>query len=85
MVSRYYLRLQVKDCPGVIASIAQLLADRSISISSMVQHEDRDGDSVSLVILTHPVKERNMRAALSELGVLSVNSSPIKLLRIEDL
>ena len=86
-VSRFYLRLQVKDTPGVIASIAQILASRNISISSMIQHENQSGhaDSVSLVILTHPVKERNMRAALSELGVLSVNSSPIKLLRIEDL
>jgi len=85
MVSRYYLRLQVKDCPGVIASITQLLADRSISISSMIQHEDRDGDSVSLVILTHPAAERDIHSALSEIGVLSVNNSPVKLLRIEDL
>ena len=86
-VSRFYLRLQVKDTPGVIAAITQILAERGINISSLIQHENQTGaaDSVALVILTHPVKERNMRAALSELGVLSVNSSPIKLLRIEDL
>ena len=86
-VSRFYLRLQVKDTPGVIAAITQILAGRGINISSLIQHENQSGkpDSVSLVILTHPVKERNMRAALSELGVLSVNSSPIKLLRIEDI
>ncbi|MBE6392084.1 MAG: homoserine dehydrogenase [Lentisphaerae bacterium] len=86
-VSRFYLRLQVKDTPGVIASITQILAERGINISSLIQHENQSGksDSVSLVILTHPVKERNMRTALSELGVLSVNSSPIKLLRIEDI
>ena len=86
-VSRFYLRLQVKDTPGVIAAITQILAERGINISSLIQHENQSGkpDSVSLVILTHPVKERNMRTALSELGVLSVNSSPIKLLRIEDI
>lgn len=85
--SRFYLRLQVKDTPGVIASITQILANRGISISCLIQHEIQSGrtDSVSLVILTHPVKERNMRAALSELGVLSINSSPVKLLRIEDI
>lgn len=86
-ISRFYLRLQVKDTPGVIAAITQILAERGINISSLIQHENQSGkpDSVSLVILTHPVKERNMRTALSELGVLSVNSSPIKLLRIEDI
>ena len=86
-VSRFYLRLQVKDTPGVIAAITQILAERGINISSLIQHENQTGndDSVSLVILTHPVRERNMRAALSELGVLSVNSSPVKLLRIEDI
>jgi hypothetical protein len=85
--SRFYLRLQVKDTPGVIAAITQILADRGISISCLIQHEGQSSksDSVSLVILTHPVKERNMRAALSELGVLSINSSPVKLLRIEDI
>ena len=87
IMSRYYLRLQVKDCPGVIASITQILADRAISISSLIQHESRknDDDSVSLVILTHPVPECAVRSALDEIGVLSVNSSPVKLLRIEDL
>ena len=86
-VSRFYLRLQVKDTPGVMASITQILAERGINISSLIQHESQSGkaNSVSLVILTHPVMERNMRAALSELGVLSINSSPVKLLRIEDL
>ena len=87
VISRYYLRLQVKDCPGVIAAVTQILAGHGINISSMIQHETHAGaaDSVSLVILTHPVMEQNMRAALSELGVLSVNSSPAKLLRIEDI
>ena len=86
VTSRYYLRLQVKDCPGVIAQVTQILAARSISISSLIQHESRKSDqSVSLVLLTHPALEKEIRAALSEIAVLSVNSSPVKLLRIEDI
>ena len=86
ITSRYYLRLEVKDCPGVIASITQILADRSISISSLIQHETKSGTgSVSLVILTHPAPESEMNTALAEIGVLSINQSPVKLLRIEDL
>lgn len=84
--SRYYLRLQVKDCSGVIASITQILASHSINISSLIQHESREDDgSVSVVMLTHPAKEKEIRTALAELAVLSVNHSPVKLLRIEDL
>ena len=86
VTSRYYLRLQVKDCPGVIAAITRVLADRSISISSLIQHEARDGgDAVALVILTHPALEREVRQAIAEIGKLSINRSPVKLLRIEDL
>lgn len=84
--SRYYLRLKVKDCAGVIASVTQILASRAINISSLIQHESRDDDgSVSLVVLTHPAREKEIRAALSEIAVLSVNNSPVRLLRIEDL
>ena len=86
VVSRYYLRLQVQDCPGVIASIAQILADRSISISSLIQPEQRAADgTVSLVLLTHPASENALHAALAELATLSINQSPVKVLRIEDI
>ena len=84
--SRYYLRFLVEDCPGVIASITQILADRSISISSLIQHERRDADgTVALVILTHLAPERGIRAALTEIDTLSINRVPVKLMRIEDL
>ena len=74
------------DCPGVIASITQILADRSISISSLIQHEHRSGgDSVALVILTHPAVEREVRAALDRIARLPFNRAAVKFLRIEDL
>ena len=82
--SRYYLRMQVSDYPGVIASIARLLADREISISSLIQHENQ-GDDVSLVILTHPAAEKEIRSALEDLSKLSVTRAPVKMMRIEEL
>ncbi len=85
ITSRYYLRLKVKDCAGVIASVTQILASNSINISSLIQHECRDDDgSVSLVVLTHPAQESSIRAALAEIAVLSANNSPVRVLRIED-
>ena len=38
-----------------------------------------------VVILTHPAMEREVRKAIAEIGKLSINRSPVKLLRIEDL
>ncbi|AVM44955.1 homoserine dehydrogenase [Victivallaceae bacterium BBE-744-WT-12] len=84
--SRYYLRFMVKDCPGVLASITQILADRGISISSLIQHERYGADgAVPLVILTHKANEREVRNALGEIDTLSINQSPVKLMRIEDI
>ena len=85
VTSRYYLRLQVKDCPGVIAAITRILAERSISISSLIQHETRAGGDSVVVILTHPAVEREVHKAIAEIGKLSINRSPVKVLRIEDL
>ena len=86
IASRYYLRFMVKDCPGVLASITQILADRGISISSLIQHERYGADgAVPLVILTHKANEREVRNALGEIDTLSINQSPVKLMRIEDI
>ena len=82
--SRYYLRLMVEDCPGVIAAITKILADREISISSLIQHENQ-GENVSLVILTHPAMEKEIRSAMGELSKLSVSRAAVKMLRIEEL
>ena len=81
--SRYYLRLIVEDCPGVIASITKILADREISISCLIQHENQ-GENVSLVILTHPAMEKEIRSAMEELSKLSVSRAAVKMLRIEE-
>lgn len=84
--SRYYLRFMVDDRPGVLASIAQILAEKSISISSVIQHESRGSDgAVPLVILTHKAAEKEIRGALAEIDILSINRSPVKLMRIEDI
>ena len=55
-------------------------------ICSLIQHERREADgTVALVILTHVAPEKSLRAALAELATLSINQSPVKLMRIEDI
>lgn len=89
--SRYYLRFDVPDKPGVLASIARVLADNHISIASVLQKEKvcklagREGEHiVPLVILTHKAYERSMRRALQEVQTLPVVVGKPVLIRVEE-
>ena len=84
VVTRYYLRLTVKDHPGVLARVAGILGESNISIASVTQHEVCEGP-VPLVILTHDAREKNLQDALTSIAALDdVMEAPV-MLRIEDL
>jgi homoserine dehydrogenase len=77
--SRFYLRLLVKDRPGVLADIAHELAQHQISISSVIQHEAFDGhegDAVPLVIMTHTARTGSFGAAIAEINQLECVAAP---------
>lgn len=83
---RYYLRLRVSDCPGVLEKIAHVLAVERISIASVLQKQrDLQGGSVPLVIVTHEARERQMSRALAALTGLSEVKGEPQLIRMEDL
>jgi len=68
--SRYYLCFWVADRPKVLASIATLLGEYSISIASVLQKEFREESCVPVVMLTHKAVEKNVRTALAEIEKL---------------
>jgi homoserine dehydrogenase len=55
--TRYYLRLALRDQPGVLARIATILGDHSISIASVMQKEIAAADHVPVIIVTHRARE----------------------------
>lgn len=64
--NKFFLRMQVKNRPGVLAQIAQVFGGHKVSIARVVQknvHPDR----AELVIVTEKVKERHMKDATEEL------------------
>jgi homoserine dehydrogenase len=82
--SRYYLRLTVKDQPGVLAKVASVMAQRSVSIASVLQSPAAKAGAASLVLTTHQSDEKALRGALRVLTRLgSVLEAPL-LLRIGD-
>lgn len=82
--TRYYLRMSVSDCSGVLAQIAKILGDYSISISSVIQKEaDPAAHTAEIVIMTHPAQERDMQLALNEMRNLSVVNEIGNFIRVE--
>ena len=71
--SRFYLRVLVKDEPGMLADVARVLADEGISIASVIQHEALEGHpdlAVPLVIMTHTAETGRFRTALGKINTL---------------
>ena len=64
---RYYLRLTVKDRPGVFGIIANALGDSGVSISSCMQKEPRGDGAVHVVIMTHETVESSLNRALKSI------------------
>jgi homoserine dehydrogenase len=83
----YYLRLTVRDRPGVIAEITAVLRDCGVSLKSMLQHGQAGSaapdEAVPIVLVTHETPESAMRDALARISGLDVVVEPPTMIRIE--
>ncbi len=85
IISRYYVRLDVVDRPGVLAKIAAIFAAAKIGISSVIQPEGHEGESVPLILMLHDAPNSAMRKALAKISKLPpVKSKPV-MIRVETL
>jgi homoserine dehydrogenase len=89
----YYIRLMARDLTGTAATIATRLAERKISIESIVQrHPDRSSDGgrangksspVPVILITYATNEDAMRSALQAVQRDKVISGRPQVIRIE--
>jgi homoserine dehydrogenase len=84
VISRYYLRLSVVDKPGTLAQITSILAESNIGISSVIQPEGNEGDSVALILMTHEAPYGAMKKALDAIAKLPVIKSKPVMMRVEN-
>src|SRR5271168_3790282 len=81
--SAFYLHLDVADRPGVLASVTKVLGEHEVSIKSVVQRGL--GENARLVMVTHPVLESSMFAAVERVaGFDFVRSAPRTIRVIEE-
>jgi homoserine dehydrogenase len=78
--TQYYLTLDVKDQPGVLATVAQVFGDHHVSIRSMEQIGL--GGGARLVFITHIAREADVQATLASLAELDVVARIGVLLRV---
>ena len=84
-VSKYYLRVEAEDRPGVLARIATVLGEFEIGILSVIQPEDHDEKYAAIVLMLHYAPYGIIREALERIGQLDcVRNRPV-LLRVEDV
>jgi homoserine dehydrogenase len=80
IVSAFYLHLEVADQPGVLATVAHVLATHDVSVKSVVQKGL--SDQARLVMVVHPVLESRFMGAMAEIADLSVMRSPPRAIRV---
>jgi homoserine dehydrogenase len=86
VTTKYYLRFQVEDRPGVLGQIAGSLGGNNISIESVIQKgRHLGGGDVPVVIMTHEAKEKDLLSALREINSSAFVKGKSVLIRIEEL
>jgi len=85
VVSRYYVRLSVVDKPGVFAKIAAALARAKIGISSIIQPEGHEGETVPVILMIHDAPNAAMKRALAQIAKLAAIKGEPVMIRVENL
>jgi len=82
--SPYYLRIKVKDRPGVLAEIAGVFARKKVSFLSVIQKGEA-GEVADIVFLTHQAKEGNVQEALKEVARLECVEKICSAIRVVEI
>lgn len=80
---RYYIRLMVRDKPGVFAEVAGALRDSEVSMESVLQKGRSPDEAVPVVMTTHQTREASMIRALEMIEGLDTVIEPPRLIRIQ--
>ena len=82
----FYIRLHVQDRTGVLADITRILSAKGVSIEAMYQKDVvEDDERVSIVLMTHSIRESALREALEEIAALEAVVDDIMRIRVEML
>lgn len=81
----YFLRFLVKDCVGIIAKLANIIADEKINIDAVFEEPHQDADNLAFVLSVKPTSEASMTAALAKMESLDFLREPPLALPMENI
>ncbi len=81
VATRWYVRIEVDDQPGVLARIAAAFGEAGVSIRSVWQ--EGEGNGATLLIVTHRAPERWQRSAVASIRALDAVRRVAATLRVE--
>ncbi|MEI7642022.1 MAG: homoserine dehydrogenase [Actinobacteria bacterium] len=79
--TRYLIRLNVADRPGVLATVAQIFASHNVSIQTVRQ--SGRGEDAELIVMTHGASDAALSATVKELAGHDVVKSVESVIRVE--
>lgn len=79
----YYMRFRVKDRPGIIATLANILAEKHISLDAVLQLPSESKDNLPFVITVEPSSEKSIRGAVAEMNDLDFMMEPAFIMPME--
>jgi homoserine dehydrogenase len=82
--TKYYIRLQVEDRPGVLAQIAARLGSSSVSVAQMFQESGVRGQA-AITMLTHEARDKDAREAIRAIAELPTIRKAPRAVRIFDI
>lgn len=80
--SKYYLRLMVIDEPGVLHAISKIISELNISIESVSQKRQEEGEVVPIFMVTHQAREENVQKAVKRIEELDFVKEDIVFIRL---
>jgi len=79
----FYMRLEVRDKPGVMSRVTGILGNNNVSLASVIQ-KNRLTPVVPLVLITHPIREVNIQKSIIELKNLEDLIKINNIIRVEE-
>ena len=81
--TRYLIRLDVADRPGVLAAVAQTFSKHDVSIQTVRQ--TGRGDNAELIVMTHKATDSALAATVADLSSLDAVKDIASVLRVEGM
>jgi homoserine dehydrogenase len=81
--TRYLIRLDVADRPGVLAAVAQTFSKHDVSIQTVRQ--TGRGDNAELIVMTHKATDSALASTVADLSSLDAVKDVASVIRVEGM